>query len=66
MKMGLSDPLYDSYTKKCSETPNCQKNLEMIALKNCKGLTQWDLVPLWMTKKPTIILKHQTVTKTLR
>ena len=30
--MGLSAPLASSYTKNCSETPNCHKNLEMIAL----------------------------------
>ena len=36
----------------------------MIMLVIGKGLTQWALVPLWPTKKPTILQKHQTVTKT--
>ena len=64
--MGLSFPLVDSYNNNRYETPDCHKNLDIIGLKNFKGLNQWALVPLWITLKPTIILKHFTVTKTLR
>ena len=35
-------------------------------LENCKGLTQWTLVPFWLTLILTTVLKHQNVTKTLR
>ena len=47
--------------------PLCQTfNKRGVTEKNCKVLTQWDLVPLWTTLIPANILKHQTVTKTLR
>ena len=64
--MVISYPLDESYPQNCSETLNCKQNLEIIALKICKGLTQFSLVPLWPTLIPTTILKQQTVTKTLR
>ena len=65
MTIGLIEPLENSYPNNCSETPNCHQNLEMIVLKIFKVSTQWALVPFWMNLEPTIILKRQTVTKTL-
>ena len=64
--MGLSSSLADSYTRDFSETPKCHQKIDMIALKICKGLNQWALVPLWKTLIPTTILKYKTVTKNLR
>ena len=64
--MGLSAPLDNSYHKKNSETSNCHQNPEMIALECFKGWNKWALVPFWTTLKPTVLMKHQTFTKTLR
>ena len=36
--MGLSCPLAYSYPNKCSETPNCHQNLDIIALKKIQGI----------------------------
>ena len=64
--MGLRAPLGFSKTKISSETSSFHQKIEMIALKNWKGWTKWALVPPWPILKPTIILKQQTDTKTLR
>ena len=45
----------------CFETPNFHQNLDMIALKNCKELTQWSVALLWLTLTPKTILKYHTV-----
>ena len=63
--MGLRVPLDELKPNNSSETPNCHQNLEIIALKNWKVWSQWSLVSFWPTIKPTILLKHQTVTKIL-
>ena len=49
----------------CFETPNIHQNLEVVALKIFKELTQWDLVPLCMILIPINVLKHQAFTETL-
>ena len=64
--MGLNDPYCNSYPNNCSAIKNCNQNLDIIALKNCKVLTQWALVPLWLTLISTNVLKNETVTKNLR
>ena len=46
-------------------TPNLHQIIEMVVLKNGYGLTQWALIPLWPTIKPTILQNIQTITKIL-
>ena len=36
--MRLIDPLVDSDTKNCFDTPNCNQNLDMISLNKIKGI----------------------------
>ena len=38
MKMGVSEPLADSYPNSCSETQNCLQNLDIIVLENLQGI----------------------------
>ena len=49
MKIGLNEPLADSNPNNFSETLNFHPNTDIIALKNCKGITQLDVLPLWPT-----------------
>ena len=58
--------LTDSYHINCYETSNYHQTIEMIDFKNFKGLTQYDLVHLWLTFTPTTIPKHLTFTQTLQ
>ena len=64
---GLSFPLVDSKTNNSSATPKCHQDIEIITLKSLKCMNPIGLSePFALTLKPTICLKHQTVTKTLR
>ena len=63
--VGLSASLTNYYPNTYSETTNYIQNLDMTVLKYSKGLTQWALMTLWTTQKPTFLHKHQAFTKAL-